>query len=346
MYPETISTLSRWRGRRAVAVLLSVAVTALGVPFATASGATPGNDGSLPRLVLIRNGDGLFRIDLSDVVANLDAVAAGAGSMTVSVEKARFAGEGPGEEVPIFAFDDPDGPSTADFDILASGSTADVLEWRPVVTATATGTPWSASVEIRVGADVMTVTVPRDMLGEDGLPIDVGPVEVTVNGAAWQADPEFVARAARLLSEEGVVPGIEAPEGLLDLVESFHDRGRFVHAAAGLELILGALVERFGDPGGVHRPAGCFLPCFGCGVALGGYGLSLVGLIAACGATAGAMCIVAFVGLTLGKFGVANACIGCGKCMSPPKEVQLGDVSPELELDDCPCKGEPNCDCM
>lgn len=348
MHTEAITSFSNWRPRKPVAVLLVVAVLAVTMPAAGAASALAPGDPALPMELLVRNGSGLFRIDLSELWEHREAVMQGNGSMTVRVDKAILADEEAGDEPPGFSYYDPTEPSPSDFEILdldrersdGTNPEFEVAGWREVVSATVISTPLTISSEYRVGDDRMTIVLPRRLLDASAVVGDADAVEVLVNGFAWSADPGFVYDAARTLSEEGLVPEFDTPEELIDLLDRFHDRNRFVNSAMGLEMILAVLAERLED-WIRDDPDGCFWDCTLCGATLAAYGLSLTGLVLACGATLGAGCVLAFLGVSFSKVGVAKSCVDCGGCLEK-KKVQEKLI---METDGCPCKGQPNCDC-
>lgn len=74
-------------------------------------------------------------------------------------------------------------------------------------------------------------------------------------------------------------------------------------------------------------PAGCWWSCTGCALALAGVGLSLAGLIVACGATWGGGCWLTFIGMQMGKAAVALACTGCISCLSLKPKSKADDDS-------------------
>lgn len=61
---------------------------------------------------------------------------------------------------------------------------------------------------------------------------------------------------------------------------------------------------------------GCGWDCLECGLALVSYGISIYGLITACGATLGAGCIVALVGSRVALASLVLACDDCLECMA------------------------------
>jgi hypothetical protein len=60
---------------------------------------------------------------------------------------------------------------------------------------------------------------------------------------------------------------------------------------------------------------GCGWDCFGCGIALVGYGFSIATLISSCGAIFGTTCIVALVGSRLAAIDLVMHCVDCIECV-------------------------------
>lgn len=175
--------------------------------------------------------------------------------------------------------------------------------------------------------DRLSLTVPDALLratAGDRSAVAVGDLWVEVNGDTRRID------ALQLLAAAGGdSAALDAVSGALDgLDRSFVDAERF-KAAHGL--LWSALVEAL-DDGSFATPAhsGCFLECMECAVRLAAMGVSLVALLAACGATLGLACLAALLGH---EVAVAVSFIGCGHCV--------------ICLDKpCPCKPDhPTCAC-
>jgi hypothetical protein len=60
---------------------------------------------------------------------------------------------------------------------------------------------------------------------------------------------------------------------------------------------------------------GCGWACFGCGIALAGYGLGIYTLITSCAATFGTTCIVALVGSRIAAIDLVMDCVDCIECV-------------------------------
>jgi len=337
-------------------VVLVLALVAFGMPEPLP--AAPTSDAAAG--YYFQNGRGIYHVDYTDMLRNSAAVIEGSGEFTVTVRQARFFDEPLNVDRP-FVFGDT--PSTDD--VVSLGSTGQevaesteidlrrVDRWSEVVTWKVTGSDEEMTTSFRVGSDYVSMTVPRGFSSEDPEAFDASAVAVIeANGVFVEMDVERVRNLAKAVQSGEALPEVDAPGGFEEIAGSFGDLPKFVNGVTGF--LVAETRARVDGPlqlvpwGAVMGPQRCELVCIACMGALLGLTASLIGLVAACGATvfsggaAAVLCIAAFVGVGAAELVLMGSCAACGLCIShPPNSPMQTDPCPcddeEGEEEDCPC---------
>jgi hypothetical protein len=337
-------------------VVLVFALVAFGMPqplpAATADDAVAG--------YYFQNGRGIYHVDYGEMLSNAAAALEGTAEFTVTVRQARFFDEPLTVDEP-FVF----GSTPSTDDVVSLGSTErevtdstgidlrHVDRWQEVVTWKVTGSDREITTSFRVGCDSISMTVPREFLGKDTEAVRPGAVAVIeANGVFAEIDVETVRGLAKAAKSGEALPELEALSGLEEIAESFDDLPRLVNGVTGLWVAEAR--ARVDGPdelvpwGTAIAPQRCELECVACAGALLALVGSLIGLVAACGATvfsggaAAVLCIAAFVGVGAAEMALMGSCAMCAACIEiPPLPPTPTDPCPcddeEEDAEDCPC---------
>lgn len=316
--------------KRLLSVLLSAGIVWSGVPAVQA-------DQSDAMVSYVENEGELFRLDFSDVAnVQLENVSSGPASWQVTLDHAVFPGGISRQE--YFVFNDPVETSRfidlgvdPDTAARAMGEDISTVVWEQVVRLEVTSTLTHFILRYTTQADYLEISYPKSFLltGHTVDPYDA--VSIDVNGEValisqqlfnklGSGDPEKIEPMLNMFpaSVTSAIATLVDPDGLMNAVLGFE------HMALVTKRVSGDVVQ------------GCWGVCMSCAGSVLAFGASLAGIIFACGSalvTGGStavLCILAFVGAT----GVAavslGACAACGSCGRG---------------DDCPCSGQPVCDC-
>ena len=257
-----------------------------------------------------QNGEDVYHVDYSELLNRTREVLAGAGELSVIVKRAR------------------------------PGSRDEVVRW------SLAGTVSSVTSTYEIGLDTMTMTVPRELLGEADADLDGLFATVEVNGYRTEIDAAVI----RGLASGSVPEAAGAADAFEGLEGAFFDLPRFLNGVTGFLITeLKAAGEDRLQPisGGdvLAAPSTCVPSCTTCAGALLSNIAIYFALVSSCGGalvTGGASlvaCIGVFIGLEASHLLLMGACGACYSCVNPPSP------TPPPDPDPCPCEGEPVCDC-
>lgn len=339
---------ARGRLRFALAWIVSAVLVAGSLPAEASNDAGPAEAEDVR---FFEHGGDLFRLDYGDALVHGTAALRTTGEFSVLLSRAAPGASFDDSEWRRHGFALDEGLAAERFTDLGSDApralaragrdTRAELRWEEVVRWTVTSAPGHVTSTFAVGPDRASLTVPRELLavGASALPPDAA-IVVEVNGIAARVDGALVEGLRALASCPGTPLPAGASRELRALGESFIDLPRFMNHVQGylametLARVKRALasVPRSEDP----VLASCVSSCLSCAGSLLASAGAYIALVAACGSslvTGGStalICIAAFLGVQSSHLLVFGACASCVECGTEP---------------DCPCEGQPLCDC-
>jgi hypothetical protein len=287
----------------------------------------------LPEQLYVENGGRIFRMDLTDFLENYEQVAAGTGTLRITMSRAVLPGSPAAGGAP-FTF-----PEGTPDDLRRLGTTPDevmrttgidlsrVGEWSEVVSYGFTSTETAFSISYRIGTDSFAMTVPKVVLqlAMDDLTPDVQ-ASIEVNGVTEYIELSTFFELAAHMGVKGELPeGYEPPQSIAALALEFDDLTQMINGYQGFQFAghtLGGHSVAADDED--DKDESCVRPCLECaGKLLASFGTAIA-LVAACGATvasggtAAALCVAAFIAHQATHLIVLGSCADCYTCISEP----------------------------
>ena len=277
---------------------------------------------SVPDSVYVRNGVDCFKVELGDMLQNVDDILyTRSGAASISLSRAIWP-ENTSSHATAGILLPGDIPSVDDLVILegenSSGSmsaalpSSEIEGWHQLVQLTIAATTDYLEYSWEIGSDTQSLRYPWALLGlSEQDPETVLPdVVVILNGHVADIPFDLLASISSEILESGIIPSNLDISSVEDLGGHFNDHVGFIGNYAGFNLILATILERFDRA----DPAGCGLSCIGCGIALLGYGISLVALFASC-ASLTPICILGILGHEVAGASLVLSCSSCFRCL-------------------------------
>jgi len=225
--------------------------------------------------------------------------------------------------------------------LRATGRLVRPARWEEIVRWSGSAGEGRVTSTFRVGRDRVSVTLPRERIegARAGESAAGGIVLIEANGTSARLD-ETVLQRARTGRLCGKGRGTSEERALRRIAASFVDLPRFLNHVRGyLEIDRHERVRQalaLLPAGEETADSGCATPCLSCAGTLLASVSAYIALVSACGGTlvtggtTAVLCIAAYLGLQGSHLVVFGSCGRCVECVREP---------------DCPCEGEPLCDC-